>query len=363
MAKQANKTVVGLFVVGAIVLLVIALIIFGSGKFFREANRYVAFFEGSVKGLSVGAPVMFRGVDIGKVDDFQVYYDVKDKKFKIPVLITLYPDKVHGVGIDIEEDWTEAQNKALWQDMLKAGFRAELQMQSFVTGQLVVQLDFHPNAPLKLYGFEEFDLPEGVKEIPTVQSGLQQLTKTIDQIPLGQIVEDVSAAIKGINKLINSPETAKTLHYVKQATKDARDILRRINEKVDPLFAQMDQTLKDSQALLKNANQEVDPLAASLTQTSDDARKLVNNINSRIEPVQADWAETTKELRTALSAAEGALESIDGMMDENSEFRYQLDGFLTEITLMARSLRAFADYLERNPDALLRGKIRRAGQK
>ena len=361
MAKQANKTAVGLFVVGAIVLFVIALIIFGGGKFFRETNRYVAFFEGSVKGLSVGAPVMFRGVRIGKVDDFQVYYDVKDEKFKIPVLITLYPDKVHGVGI--EEEFTEIENERLWQEMLKGGFRAELQMQSFVTGQLVVQLDFYPNAPLKLYGIEEFDLPKDVKEIPTIQSGLQQLTKKIEQIPLGEIVENVSSAIKGINKLINSPETAQTLHYVKQATKDARDLLRRINEKVDPLFAQMDQTLKDSQALLNNVNQQVDPLAASLTQTADDASKLLNNVNSRIEPVQADWAETTKELRAALNAAEGALVSIDNMVDENSEFRYQFEAFLSEITLMARSLRAFADYLERNPDALLRGKLRRAGQR
>ena len=363
MAKQANKTAVGLFVVGAIALLVIALIIFGGGKFFRERHRYVAFFEGSVKGLNVGAPVMFRGVNIGKVDDFQVYYDLKDEKFKIPVFITLYPDKVHGIGIDIEEEWTDEQNEALWQDMLKAGFRAELQMQSFVTGQLIVQLDFHPNTPLKLYGFEEFDLPPDIREIPTTQSGLQQLTKTIEQIPLDQIVDDIRQSMKGINDLINSPETAKTLHYFKQTMKDARNLLRHLDEKVDPLFAQVDQTLKDSQALLRNVNQKVDPLAASLTQTSDDTRKLVNNVNRRIEPVQADLAKTTKELRAALNAAEEALVSIDTMVDENSEFRYQVDSFLTEITLMARSLRAFADYLERNPDALLRGKLRRAGQK
>ena len=100
-----------------------------------------------------------------------------------------------------------------------------------------------------------------------------------------------------------------------------------------------------------------------MASASDDARKLINNVNSRIEPVQADWTATTKDLRKALDAAEGALESIDGMVDENSEFRYQVDAFLSEIMLMARSLRAFADYLERNPDALLRGKIKRTGQK
>jgi paraquat-inducible protein B len=109
-------------------------------------------------------------------------------------------------------------------------------------------------------------------------------------------------------------------------------------------------------------DRQVDPLATSLTRTSDDARKLVNNVNSRIEPVHADLAKTTKKLRAALKAAEGALESIDTMVDENSEFRFQVEAFLNEITLMARSLRAFADYLERNPDALLRGKVRRTGQ-
>jgi paraquat-inducible protein B len=360
MAKQANKTAVGLFVVGAVALLVAALIIFGGGKFFRETNRYVAFFEGSVKGLNVGAPVMFRGVRIGKVDDFKVYYDAPETQFKIPVLITLYPDKVHGIGIDREVN--REQSKEFWRKMLESGFRAELQMQSLVTGQLGIQLDFYPNSPLKLYGIEEFDLPPDVREIPTIQSGLQQLTKTIEQIPLDKIVEDVSAAIKGINKLINSPETAKTLHYLKQTVKEARDLLRRIDEKVDPLFAQVDQTLKDSQALIGNVNRQVDPLATSLTQAADDARNLVNNVNSRVEPIHDDWTETARELRATLNAAESALESIDGMMDENSEFRFQFEQFLNEITLMARSLRAFADYLERNPDALLRGKVRRAGQ-
>jgi len=361
MAKEANKTVIGLFVVGAIVLLVVALVVFGGGKFFKETNRYVAFFEGSVKGLSVGAPVMFRGVRIGKVDDFQVYYDAKEEEFKIPVQLTLFPEKIHGIGM--EEEFSEVESLEMWQQMLKDGFRAELQMQSLVTGQVGIQLDFHPGKPLKLYGLEEFNLPSDIREIPTIQSAFQQLAKTIEQIPLDKIAKDIREAVKGINKLVNSPEIAQSLKYFKQTTKEARDLLRHIDEKVDPLFARIDQTLKDSQGLIRKVDRQIDPLATSLTRTSDDARKLVNNVNSRIEPVQADWSATTKEMRAALKAAEEALESADDMIDENSEFRFQVDAFLNEITLMARSLRAFADYLERNPDALLRGKIRRAGQK
>jgi paraquat-inducible protein B len=358
MAKQANKTAIGLFVVGAIFLLVVALVVLGSGRYFKESHSYVAFFDGSVKGLSVGAPVMFRGVRIGKVEDFAVFYKRDENQFKIPVRITLYPEKVIGLGIEL----TEKEQAAAWQEMLDAGLRAELQMQSFVTGQVGVQLDFHPEAPLNLHGLADFNLPKDVWEIPTVQSGFQRLTKTIEEIPLDKIVADVRSTLKGINDLVNSPETTKSLHYFKQAMKEARNLLRHIDEKIDPLSARVDHTLIDSQNLLKNVDRQVDPLAASLTRTSDDARKLVNNVNSRIEPVHADLANTTKELRAALKAAEGALESIDDMVDENSEFRFQIEAFLNEITLMARSLRAFADYLERNPDALLRGKIRRTGQ-
>jgi paraquat-inducible protein B len=236
-------------------------------------------------------------------------------------------------------------------------------MQSMVTGQLMIQLDFYPDSELKLYGLEGFDLPPDVREIPTIQSGFQKLTKKIEQIPLDQIVEDLRSSLKGINDLINSPETTKALHYLKQTLKDARNLMRHIDEKVDPLFAQVDKTLIDMQVLLKNVDGQVDPLATSLTQTSDDARKLVNNVNNRVEPIQADWSKTTKELRAALDAAEGALESVDDMVDEDSEFRFQVEAFLSEITLMARSLRAFADYLERNPDALLRGKVKRTGQR
>ena len=358
MAKQANKTVIGLFVVGAIILLVVALVVLGSGRFFKETHSYVAFFEGSVKGLSIGAPVTFRGVRIGKVEEFAVYYKREDNKFKIPVLITLFPEKVIGLGIEL----TQEEEGAAWEVMLKDGLRAELQMQSFVTGQLAVQLDFHPEAPLNLHGLEEFNLPKDVKEIPTVQSGIALLTKTIEKIPLDKIVKDVESTLKAINDLANSPEIPKSLHYFKQTMKEARNLLRHIDEKIDPLTAQFDQTLIEAQGLLKNVDRQVDPLAASLTRTSDDARKLVNNVNSRIEPVQADLANTTKELREALNAAEKAIESIDTMVDDNSEFRFQVDAFLTEITLMARSLRAFANYLERNPDALLRGKVKRTGQ-
>jgi paraquat-inducible protein B len=169
--------------------------------------------------------------------------------------------------------------------------------------------------------------------------------------------------MKGIEAFVTSEEFNKSLHYFKQTLKDARNLVRRVDEKIDPLFADVEQTFKDVQAILQNADSQIDPLAGSLMQTSEDARKLVNNINNRVRPIQADLANTTKSLRATLDAAENSLEDVDGILSENSEFRYQIDIFMREITLMARSLRSFADYLERNPDALLRGKQRREGKK
>ena len=108
---------------------------------------------------------------------------------------------------------------------------------------------------------------------------------------------------------------------------------------------------------------QVAPLAQSLTGTSDDAGKLIRNVNRRIGPIQADLNKTTEKLRSALASTQSAIDEIDGMVEEESEVRYYIDLFLREMTLAARSIRALADYLERNPDALVRGKVSRTNDK
>ena len=135
-----------------------------------------------------------------------------------------------------------------------------------------------------------------------------------------------------------------------------------VNEKVDPLFAQVDQTLLDAQKLLGSVEDRVDPLASSFKRTSDDAGNLLRNVNKRVGPVQADLKNTTASLRSALKSAKTALDDIDDMIEEESDLRYYVDVFLREMTQSARSVRALADYLERNPDALLRGKVSKASQ-
>ena len=115
--------------------------------------------------------------------------------------------------------------------------------------------------------------------------------------------------------------------------------------------------------MLTDIDRQVDPLAGSLKQTSDDARRLVNNVNRQVQPLQEELARTARTLQDTLQTAKKTVGSIDGMVSENSEFRFQIDIMLREMAMAARSIRAFADYLERHPDALLRGKARREGNK
>ena len=360
MSKPANKTAIGMFVVGALALAVAAIVVLGSGKFFTRKDLYVAYFEGSVKGLRVGAPVVFRGVKIGQVTDILLYSDATKMIVQIPVLLEVDPNNFERLGLPKDKRNRREELKKI----VKQGLRAQLQQQSFVTGQLMVNIDFYPDKPAKVLGDKGLaELDKNVLEIPTIQTGFQKIQQTFEDYPIEDLAKNLSKSLEGINRFVNSDELARSLRYLRQTLKDTRNLIRHVDEKIDPLFSEVDQTLKDAQTLFKNLDKQVNPLATSLTRTSDDARKLLNNVNRRVEPIQADLEATTKELRAALNAAEDALESIDDVVDENSEFRYQVDIFLNEITLMARSLRGFAEYLERNPDALLRGKVRKAGQR
>ena len=276
---------------------------------------------------------------------------------EIPVIFKIDQDAFHDIGPAVETD------QKYLDELIKLGLRAQLDNQSFVTGQLMINLDFYPGSKLRLMGKEGINLGKDIYEIPTNRSFQQKIGKTIEEIPIGELAESLKNSMKAIEGFVTSEEFTKSLHYFKQTLKEARDLVSHVDKKIDPLFADVEQTLKDAQAVLRNVDSQVDPLAGSIIRTSDEARKLVKNVNQRVRPIQADLAKTTKSLRTALETAENSLEEVDGMVSENSEFRYQINIFLREITLMARSLRSFADYLERNPDALIRGKVTREGKK
>lgn len=190
MSRKASKAAIGIFVTGALALLVAGISVFGSGMMFKRADQYVLFFDGSVNGLSAGAPVVFRGVKIGNVKHVNLLYSPETMNVHIAVVIEVELCQVKGL--------TECVGYPNYKKMIEEGLRARLEMQSFVTGQLMVMFDFYQNKPAKLLG-----IMNQYPELPTLPR-TPNLSDMMAEFPIKEIGQNVKEASAGINKLVNS---------------------------------------------------------------------------------------------------------------------------------------------------------------
>jgi paraquat-inducible protein B len=210
MSRKANKAVIGAFVVGAIALLVIAILVFGSGAIFKQRNKFVLFFDGSIKGLSEGAPVIFRGVKIGTVKNISLVYDPRIDDLVIPVII------------EIEEGIIKGAPRKLvvrdYKDLINLGLKARLEIQSFITGQLMISFDFYPNKPLRLRG-----IMKQYQELPTLPIS-PDIFEVMEEIPIKEIAKNLEETVAQINKLVQSEGFYGLGNTLKELNQSARSL-------------------------------------------------------------------------------------------------------------------------------------------
>jgi paraquat-inducible protein B len=326
MSKQANKTLIGAFVTGSIILVIAALLILGSGKLFTKTMTYVLYFEGSVKGLNVGSPVMFRGVKVGQVTDILLRFNPADMSVHIPVIIEVEPDRISGVS-------RLRDPQKYMQQLLERGLRAQLELQSVVTGQLMVNFDIHPDIPARFVGIKS-EYPE----LPTIPSRLERLTKTIEQLPLDDLFNKLVQAVDGIEKIVNSPDIINTIQSLKQTLEDAQGVLHNLDSQIGPIFA----SLENTSASARNAFTQV--------------QKTLAFEEGAPAEIAASINETFATARDALDQAEQTLATVRSFASKDSGFAHELNNTLRELSAAARSVRFMADYIERHPESLLRGK-------
>jgi paraquat-inducible protein B len=318
MSRRGDPKLIGAFVVGAAVLVVAGILVFGSGRWFSERTVFVMFFEGSVKGLNVGSPVVWRGVKIGEVKDVSLYFDPVELTMRIPVLVEFDPQQV-------KRPEGAPPGKKYYRELIDKGLKAQLQSQSLLTGQLMIDLDFYPDEPVRLYADRlKLDYPE----IPTVPSTIEQLTETLQKIDFEKMAADLSAALAGINGIVRSPEIPDTLRGINLAVKDLQSLAGKIDHRIDPLASEMTAILKETRA-------------------------LISHINTTMGPLSEDIARTAKAASEAVVELEAALQRSTG---EDSAFFYRLNRALEDLSGMARAVEVWSDYVERHPEALLRGK-------
>jgi paraquat-inducible protein B len=334
MSKQANTKLIGGFVLGAIVLTVVGILLFGSVKIFSQERQFVLFFNDSVKGLNIGSPVDFKGVKVGEVTEIKLILDRKDLSLGIPVFIKLDPGKISYSGstsdmMKMVETKLKGQKKFI-ELLIDNGLRATLEMQSLVTGQLGIHLDFFPDAPIRLVGTE----PE-YTEIPTVASGLSEFMKTVQELPLAAIADKVEKTLDGMEKLVNDPVIKETLVSLHQTVDQAHALLRNVDSQVNPLATSTQNTLGEAKEMFANASQ------------------LAVDLDSRIPKLIASFEDTSKAAGTTMKDANKVIEGFAGA---SSPLRTELIKTLNEFSAAARSFRVFAQYLESHPEALIKGK-------
>lgn len=321
MEREANKTLIGGFVVGALVLVVAGVVLFGSGNFFAETVRYVLYFDSSVKGLNVGSPVVFRGVKVGSVTDIALIADARLFSVEIPVYIEVEPEsfQIKKMNGDVKVD-------QYIEPLIAHGLRAQLQSQSLVTGQLMVELDFYDDKPAILRG-----KGDGPPEIPTIPSTLQSLVQALKDLKLDETSRDLSRVVAGIENLVNSPQIAATVVSLQQA-------------------------ITSADSLLINLDSRLGPLLDSVEQTVQTAEGLMNNVDAQIVPLVGELRETARTADRAIGRAEETLVQMEGILGQDAPLVYQLNMTLKDLAGASRAVRAWAEYMERHPEALLRGK-------
>jgi phospholipid/cholesterol/gamma-HCH transport system substrate-binding protein len=325
MARRPNPTAVGLFVLASLILIVAAVLVFGSRRFFRGHYEFVCFFQGDLNGLRIGAAVKFRGVPIGTVTRIRLGLNPAEGTVRagvtgihLPVIFELDQNQLVSKGIT-----AGMLEPAMLDQLIKHGLRAQLAVESILTGLLYIDLDLHPNTPanfvLKTGSSSYQEIPTVPTTIEQVQQGAMRALAKLDQIDFEGMVRSITDASTSIKGFAGS-----------QSLKSAIDSL----------------TLA----------------AGSMGKASIAIRDAADNFNTKIDPTFASLQKTSEEVDRAMHQVTVTLGNVQTTIAPDSPVTYQLTATLKEMSEASRSLRDLTDYLQRNPSALVRGKYIQNGE-
>jgi len=267
--------------------------------------KFMMFFEGSVRGLSVGAPVDFNGIKVGSVLDIRLEFDRENAEFKIPVLIEIELERIVGRGSQEIESPYETVKK-----LVEKGLRASLQIGSLLTGQLFVGFSMRPDTPINL---SEGETP--YPELPTISSAdfgsiaqlAERFLNKLNRVDLDKLSLELIKTLEGTSKIFNGPEVQETLEEMQLSLQAFRGILQKID-------------------------------GSSLQETIDSGHVVMENITE------------------TLGTFDKTLLQVNRVLKPNSPLQYNIIKLTGELEETARSIRSLVDTLERHPQALIFGK-------
>jgi paraquat-inducible protein B len=266
----------------------------------RKVN-FVLFFEGSVRGLDIGAPVEFKGIKIGRVVDIRLEFDHNHSSFMIPVLIELEPERIIAKGDNKSPEDT-------LKTLVDRGLRARLQTGSLLTGKLFVELDMHPNTRVRLVSGQA-----KIPELPTIPAELEQITDSVkgilaklEKVELDKMGDELHGALQGANTLLNKPELLESITEMNEALKAFKSVMTKLDPKVEPIAENIDEAMRSG-------------------------KKALDNINH-------------------------TLQLFDKLLRSDSPVQFRVIRMADEMAEAGRALQRFLELLEENPQSLIFGK-------
>jgi len=322
MSIRANPTAIGLFMIGGLVLTLIGAATLASTTWNKQ-TVFISYFGESVNGLAVGAPVKFQGVPVGRVTNLLIQIESSDKSFQIPVEYEIDLSRLTSA----RGNYLQLEDPGVLREQIADGLRAQLQMESIVTGQLYIELAYRANAdPPELE-----DRPTAYPEIPTTPSLLAAFGTQA-----GSMVGDVLKILFRVNAMleeVNMPELNRSVVASAQAV----------------------ERLADSDDI-RLALTQVPVMTAKFTSTMGELQLLTARLSGAVDPLQLQVENTTAEAILTLQSMRELLEESRGMFTPDSGIGYQMEGAMVSLQGAADALRALTISLERNPDMLIRGK-------
>lgn len=323
---KRNALLIGSFVLLALAIAVGAVFWLSGGSLFKKQERAMVYYTGNVSGLYVGAPVTFRGVSAGQVEDIAVEVDGKTLAARIAVRIKLDTESLRFTDQDPD---TAFDLKRL----VDRGLRARVVAQSFVTGQKSIELDFVPDTPATLLG------SNGQAEIPGLADKFGALIDQVADLPLRDTVQDLRDTVK---------EMRNALITTRQSLEGAQAVLSSAAQEVLKTGAASRETLKSATDAIRQVQGGTTATLASITQLSDAAR-------STVAGAQPELQRTLAGSREAVESARLAMNRIAEMTAPGAALRSDLDASVRDLSQAARSLRDWSELLEEKPNAIIFG--------
>jgi paraquat-inducible protein B len=319
--KTPNPTALGLFLFIGLALGLAGVLIFSSGNLFHSQQKSILYFDGSLKGLNLGAPVKFRGVTICKVDQILIRHNQPSDDFAMPVIIAVDMKLVQSKS----DETLQIGNQGHLNENIRRGFRGRLDAESLVTGVLYISLDIIPDAPPPVF----HQLKPQYMEIPTIPSQVQRLLDHLEQLDLPGISAKLSALLSRLDTSLGHLD------------------LPQINAGVTNLLGAANQLLTTPD--LTNS-------VVALRRTLNRAETLLARIDGRVDPVADDFSKTLSGAQQTLSELRRGIQNLSGVIGPDTSFPSDLTQALEQFGNASRAVADLAEFLQRNPDALIAGR-------